>query len=167
MVKMVKEVRVSASPEFIWSIIVKHLKHPEIEGDRNLEWKRLAIKNIRGESLTSKREGVGVKTRWYYTFYGFPYNWDDEVIEWEEFKRITWKSISTWEMVDSFIIIPVNSESKLIYEMEYTPPWGLFGKFHFSLFVNKHLEKHLEYTLRQMKRSAERLSQLHLKKRNS
>ena len=103
MVKMVKEVRVSASPEFIWSIIVKHLKYPEIEGDRDLEWKRLAIKNIRGESLTSKGEGIGVKTRWYYTFYGFPYNWDDEVIEWDEFKRLDLQRVR--DLMDNAIIL--------------------------------------------------------------
>ncbi len=105
--------------------------------------------------MTSKRSGIGVRTRWYYTFHFFNFKWDDEVIEWKEFRKIAWKSISTWDMVDSFTIKPENSETRLIYEMDYTPPYGILGKIWYRLFVHKHLETHLEYTIIQMKRSAE------------
>jgi uncharacterized membrane protein len=135
--------------------MVQHLKYPEKEAEHGPEWEELAIKDVKGESLTSNRTGIGVRTRWYYKFYFYTFKWDDEVIEWEELKRIAWKSISTWRMIDSFTIVPDDAETKLVYEMEYTPPYGILGKIWYGLLVNKHLERNLEYTLRQMKKNAE------------
>ena len=152
---IVKEIMVNAAPKTIWTSMVQHLKYPEKEAQHGPEWDNLVIKNINGEPLSSNRKGIGVKTRWYYKFNFSKFKWDDEVIEWEELRKIAWKSISTWDMVDSFTIKPENHESRLIYEMDYTPPYGFLGKIWYRLFVNKHLEKHLEYTILQMKRSAE------------
>jgi hypothetical protein len=60
-------------------------------------------------------------------------------------------------MVDSFSIEPINNETRLIYAMNYEPPYGILGKLWYRLFVHKHIEKNLEYTLLQMKRNAERV----------
>lgn len=158
--KLIREIQVASRPEIIWNMIVKHLEHPEIEGERDSEWKRLAIKDLRGEALTPNRRGVGVRTRWQYSFYGFPFNWDDEVTEWVEPKRIAWTSISTWKMDDSFTVMAADSESRLVYEMDYVPPYGILGRIHFSLLVHRQLEKHIEYVLRRMKRNAEELARL-------
>jgi uncharacterized membrane protein len=150
-----KKILIKANPETIWTLMVQHLKYPEKEAERGSEWDELVIKNINGEALTAKREDIGVKTRWYYKFYFYTFKWDDEVVEWEPLRKITWKAISTWEMIDSFTITPENSETWLIYEMDYTPPYGTFGGIWYRLFVHKHLKQHLDYTLRQMKKSAE------------
>lgn len=155
MTEIVKEILIEASPKTIWTVMVQHLKYPEKEAEHGPEWEELAIKDVKGESLTSNRTGIGVRTRWYYKFYFYTFKWDDEVIEWEELKRIAWKSISTWRMIDSFTIVPDDAETKLVYEMEYTPPYGILGKIWYGLLVNKHLERNLEYTLRQMKKNAE------------
>ena len=160
MPKIVKEILIDASPEIIWTMMVKHLEHPEIEVERGPEWDGLVIKDIRGEALTPNRIGIGVRTRWYYKFQWYTFKWDDEVTEWEEMRRITWKAISTWDMLDSFTIIPEEKGTKLVYEMDYTAPYGILGKIWYRIFVNKHLEKHLEYTLLQMKRNAEKISKL-------
>ncbi len=146
---------IEAPSEVIWTLMVQHLKYPEKEAERGPEWSELVIKDVKGEALTSNRSGIGVKTRWYYRFYFYTFKWDDEVVEWEELRKITWKAISTWDMVDSFIIRPAGKETRLVYEMDYTPPYGIFGKIWYRLFVHKHLESHLEYTLLQMKRNAE------------
>ncbi len=146
---------INAPPKTIWILMVQHLKFPEREVERGPEWSELAVKDIKGEALTPKRSGIGVRTRWYYKFHFFNFKWDDEATEWKEFRKIAWKSISTWDMVDSFTIKPENRETRLIYEMNYTPPYSILGKTWYRLFVHKHLEKHLEYTLFQMKRSAE------------
>ncbi len=140
--------------------MVQHLKYPEKEVERGPEWDKLVIKNIKGEALTSNRRGIGVKTRWYYKFHFYTFKWDDEVIEWEELRKMTWKSISTWDMVDSFTIKPQNNGTKLTYEMDYTPPYGIFGGIWYRLFVHKHLERHLVYTILQMKRSAEAIEKI-------
>ena len=114
MLNVVQEIMIKATPKTIWTLMVQHLKYPEKEAERGPEWKRLVIKNIKGEALTSSRTGVGVKTRWYYKFYFYTFKWDDEVVEWEELKEIAWKSISTLDMVDSFTIKSENSESRVI-----------------------------------------------------
>jgi len=58
-------------------------------------------------------------------------------------------------MVDSFIVEPAGNATKLTYAMDYTAPYGVLGGMWYRLFVHRHLERHLEYTLLQMKRSAE------------
>jgi uncharacterized membrane protein len=155
MVNVLKEIMIKATPKTIWTLMIQHLKYPEKKTERGPEWDDLVIRDIKGVALTSVRSGIGVKTRWYYKFYFYTFKWDDEVVEWEELNKITWKSISTWDMIDSFTIEPENSETRLIYEMDYTPPYGILGKIWYRLFVHKHLEKHLEYTVLQMKKDAE------------
>lgn len=158
MPEIIKEIMIKAPPDIIWTLMVQHLKYPEKEGERGPEWDKLVIKNIKGKALTSNRKGIGARTRWYYKFYFYTFKWDDEVVEWEELKKITWKSISTWDMVDSFTLKPKNGETRLIYEMDYTPPYGILGRIWYRLFVHRHLKKHLEYTILQMKRSAEAIA---------
>jgi hypothetical protein len=155
--EIVKKIVIKASPRTIWTLMIQHLKYPEKEVNRGLEWDKLVIKEIRGEALTSDRSGIGVKTRWYYKFYFYTFRWDDEVIEWNKLRKIAWKSISTWDMVDSFSIESINNKTRLIYAMNYEPPYGILGKLWYRLFVHKHIEKNLEYTLLQMKRNAERV----------
>jgi hypothetical protein len=48
--------------------MVQHLKFPEREVERGPEWSELAVKDIKGEALTSKRSGIGVRTRWSTSF---------------------------------------------------------------------------------------------------
>ncbi len=163
---ILKEILIKAPSETIWTLMVQHLKYPEKESDRGAKWDELVIKNIKGEALTSNRIGLGVKTRWYYKFYFYTFKWDDEVCNWEELKEIAWKSISTWDMVDSFTINSENDESRLVYRMDYTPPYGILGKIWYRLFVHKHLEKHLEYTISQMKKSSEAIEKFKESRKN-
>ncbi len=166
MPNVVKQIMIKATPNTIWTLMVQHLKYPEKEAERGPEWDRLVIKNMKGEAMTARRSGIGVKTRWYYKFYFYTFKWDDEVVEWEKLRKITWKSISTWDMVDSFTIKPENGEIRLIYEMDYTPPYGILGNIWYRLFVHKHLEKHLEYTIIQMKRGAEAVEKFKESRKN-
>jgi hypothetical protein len=56
----VRETRIEASPEIIWTMIVKHLEYPNIEVERaRPDWHRLVIKDLRGEALTQNRSCVG------------------------------------------------------------------------------------------------------------
>lgn len=160
MTKIVKDILIDAPPEVIWTMMARHQQYPEVEVERGPEWDDLVIKDLRGEALTEQRKGIGARTRWFYKFYWYTFKWDDEVTEWDENRRILWKSISTWEMIDSFDLVPEEGGTRLVYEMEYSPPYGILGKIWYRLFVNRHLEKQLEYTLLQMKRNAEGLSRL-------
>jgi uncharacterized membrane protein len=158
--RIIRSIEINAPPSTLWMMMVKHLKYPRIEDRHGPEWSKLVIKDTFGEALSEKRAGVGVKTRWFYKFHRFSFNWDDEVSDWVEGRKIEWKAISTWRMVDSFTIEPQGEGCRLVYEMDYTPPYWIFGRIFYYLFVNKHLERHLEYVLRQMKRSAEGLKTL-------
>jgi hypothetical protein len=159
MPQILEEIIIDASPEIVWTMLVRHLEYPDYVS-RGPEWDSLVIKDIRGESLSLDRKGVGVKTRWYYKFYWYTFKWDDEVIEWEEKKRITWKALSTWKMIDSFTIYSQQKETRLVYEMDYTPPYGVMGRIWYKLFVHGHLDKNVKYTMLQMKRNAEKISTL-------
>ena len=158
MPEILQEVLVDAPLKILWNLMVQHLKYPEKEAEQGPEWEKLVIKDIRGKALTSKRTGLSVRTKWFYKFHFYSFEWDDEVTEWKELEKITWKSLSTWDMVDSFTIKPDNAHSRLTYEMRYTPPYGIFGKVWYRLFVHRNLEKHLHYTLVQMKRNAEAIA---------
>lgn len=160
MPRITREIAIDVPPKKVWTLIVQHLKYPGREVQRGPEWKKLVIKDLKGEALTPSRSGNGVKTRWYYKFHFYTFKWDDEVIEWKEFEKITWKAISTWEMVDSFEVKPVNGGTVLIYDMRYSAPYGVLGRIWYRLFVHKHLEKHLEYVLKQMKQNAEATARL-------
>ena len=91
----------------------------------------MAIRDTIGEALTKERVGVGVKTRWFYQFHWFSFKWDDEVTVWDEGHKIEWKSISTWRMVDSFTIEPTSEGCRLVYKMDYTPPYGFLEKLYY------------------------------------
>jgi len=158
MPEIVQEILVDAPLKILWNLMVQHLKYPEEEAERGPEWEKLVIKDIRGKTLTSKRTGLGVRTKWFYKFHFYSFEWDDEVTEWKEMEKITWKSLSTWDMVDSFTIKPDNTHSRLTYEMRYTPPNGIFGRVWYRLFVHKNLKTHLHYVLLQMKRNAEAIA---------
>lgn len=152
-----KDIKIKASPETIWNMMVKHQEHPDKEPPRIEGWEKLAIKDLGGEPLTEKRKGLGVRTRWHYKFFFYPFSWDDEVIKWDEKRKIEWKAISDWDMVDSFTLDPVNDETRVIYRMEYTPPYGMLGKIWYKLIVHRYIEKHIDYILRNMKENAERI----------
>ena len=138
--------------------MIQHLKYPDKEPERGPEWHNLVIKDLRGDAVTVDRTGVGVKTRWHYKFYFFTFRWDDEVIEWSQYQKIAWKAISTWDMVDSFTIQPCNDATQLTYDMVYMPPYSVFGNIWYRLFVHKHIDRNIEYTLSQMKKSAEMIA---------
>ena len=75
-----KEILINDASETIWTLMIQHLKYPEKESERGVEWDALVIKNIKGEALTSNRMGIGVKTRWYYKFYFYTFKWDERAL---------------------------------------------------------------------------------------
>ncbi len=158
MVNIIKSVEIQAPPNTIWTIIVRHLEHPEQHEQPDLN--SSSIRGIGGTPLTEKRAGLGVRTRWSYEFRGKRFTWDDEVTGWEDEKLIAWKAISKWTMLDSFELLPTKTGTTVVYRMQYTFPYGPLGWLVAKLLYHRHIEQSIEKTLRDLKHSAERISSL-------
>ncbi len=158
MINIVKSVEIEAPPNIIWTIIVRHLEHPE--QPEQLDSALSLIRGLGGTPLTEKRAGLGVRTRWSYEFRGKRFTWDDEITRWDDEKLIAWKAISKWTMLDSFELLPTKTGTTVVYRMQYKFPYGPLGWLAAKLLYHRHIEKSLEKTLRDLKQSAERISNL-------
>jgi len=98
---------------------------------------------------------VGTRSRWFYTYKGKPFVWDDVVTEWEPEKRIAWKATSAWDMEDSFTLQPEESGTRLIYDMDYGLPYGPLGWLYGKLVLEHRMIRHLSGVLARMKKLAE------------
>ncbi len=156
--RIIESIEIEAPPRIIWTILTKHLEHPEYTDKTNPS--SGLIRGAGGVALTEKRSGLGVRTRWTYAFKGRDYTWDDEVTVWEEGKRIAWKAISVWTMLDSFQLIPNISATQVVYNMEYKFPYGPVGWILARLIYHKHMERSIDETLRSLQKSAERIAAL-------
>ncbi len=143
---------VNCQPDRVWRLLEKHQEHPEVSliqqdpGD---------IQQVRGEALTTQRNGTGTKTRWHYKYGGKPFVWDDVVTVWEPGRRIAWKTTSSWNMMDSFSLTREEDGTRVTYEMGYTLPYGPLGAVYGKLILGPKMRKHLEGVLRRMKRICE------------
>jgi len=139
-------------PSRVWRIIEKHIENP---GVASFPQEPGAIQESHGEPLSQQRSGVGTRTRWYYSYRGKPFTWDDIVTEWEPEKRIVWKATSAWRMKDSFTLWPVDMGTKLVYDMEYNLPYGPLGWIYGRLVLEPRMIKHLKAVLVTMKELCE------------
>ncbi len=98
---------------------------------------------------------MGTRTRWFYTYKGKPFVWDDVVTEWEPEKRIVWKATSGWEMKDSFTLLQEESGTRLIYDMDYHFPYGLLGWLYGKLILEPRMIRHWNRVLQRMKKLCE------------
>jgi hypothetical protein len=60
-------------------------------------------------------------------------------------------------MEDSFILIPTEKGTKLIYVMDYKLPYGILGWIYNKLMLQRSIEENLENTLNSIKKIGERL----------
>ncbi|MCK5628558.1 hypothetical protein KAI12_03745, partial [Candidatus Bathyarchaeota archaeon] len=145
-----KEIMIDSPMKKVWSVIVKHLERPELQGE---DEPKGPIQSRYGIPLSKQRKGVGTKTRWIYQLRTRKFVWDDVVTEWKENEKITWEATSAWEMKDSFILSLVSDKKmRLSYTMDYILPYGILGKIYDRILLRKSMEKYLEETLRQMKK---------------
>lgn len=156
--RIVKSIEINAQSMIVWTILIKHLEYPAHAEKTNHD--SGPIRGVGGVPLTDRRNGLGVRTRWSYEFNGRRYTWDDEVTAWEEGKRIAWKAISMWTMLDSFELIPDTKTTRVVYKMEYRFPYGPFGWLLARLIYHEHMERSIDETLSGLKSSAERIAGL-------
>jgi uncharacterized membrane protein len=149
--KLSRNIRIDSPPARVWRIIEKHLEHPEAPIEREPG----DIQESHAEALSEQRKGVGTRTRWFYTYKGKPFVWDDVVTEWEPEKRIVWKATSGWEMEDSFTLQPEENGTRLGYNMDYSLPYGPLGWLYGKLVLERRMSRHLGRVLARMKKLCE------------
>jgi polyketide cyclase/dehydrase/lipid transport protein len=150
--RLSRNIRIDSPPTRVWRIIEKHLEHPEASP---IEREPGDIQESHGEALSEQRSGVGTRTRWFYTYKGKPFVWDDVVTEWEPGRRIVWKATSGWEMEDSFTLQPEDKSTRLVYDMDYHLPLGLLGWIYGRLVLEPRMIRHLNGMLQRTKRLCE------------
>jgi Polyketide cyclase / dehydrase and lipid transport len=149
-----EEIPIKSPPARVWTIIAKHLEHPELSygGQDPGE-----IMETRGEPLSEQRSGVGTRTRWHYSYRGKPFVWDDVVTAWDPGKYVGWKSTSGWEMEDAFTLTPADTGNwtRLVYDMTYRLPYGLLGRIYGRLILEGRMRKHLKGALERIRNLSE------------
>jgi Polyketide cyclase / dehydrase and lipid transport len=150
--RLSRNLGINSPPARVWKIIEKHIEHPEAQ---TAEHDPGDIQESHAEALSQQRSGVGTRSRWFYTYKGKPFVWDDVVTEWESEKRIAWKATSGWDMKDSFTLQPEENGTRLIYDMEYHLPYGPLGWLYGKLVLERRMIKHLGGVLARMKKLAE------------
>jgi uncharacterized membrane protein len=152
MVRLSRNIKIGSSPARVWRIIEKHLEHPDATPtERELD----DIQESHAEALSEQRSGVGTRSRWFYTYKGKPFVWDDVVTEWEPEKRIAWKTTSSWKMKDSFTLQLEENGTQLVYDMDYDLPYGPLGWLYGKLILEPRMARHLRRVLARMKRLCE------------
>jgi uncharacterized membrane protein len=152
MVRLSRNIKIDSSPARVWRIIEKHLEHPEVAPQ---EQDPREVQESHGEALSEQRSGVGTRTRWFYTYKGKPFVWDDIVTEWKPEKSIEWKATSGWEMKDSFTLRPEENGTLIVYDMDYHLPYGPLGWLYGKLILDRQMSRHLSGVLARMKRLCE------------
>jgi uncharacterized membrane protein len=150
--RLSRNIRIDSSPSRVWRIIEKHLEHPEVA---SREQDPGDVQESHGEALSEQRSDVGTRTRWFYTYKGKPFVWDDVVTEWKPEKRIEWKATSGWKMKDSFTLQQEENGTRLIYDMDYHLPYGPLGWLYGKLILDRQMSRHLSGVLARMKRLCE------------
>ncbi len=105
--------------------------------------------------MSEQRGGVGTRTRWFYSYKGRRFAWDDLVTEWVPEKRIVWKATSGWQMEDSFTLQKEETGTRLVYDMSYRLPYGPLGWLYGKLILEPRMRRHLNNILQRTKNLSE------------
>ena len=150
--RLTRSISINCPPSRVWRIIEKHLEHPQIS---TLEQEPGEIQESHGEALSEQRAGVGTRTRWFYSYKRKPFTWDDVVTDWEPQRKVAWKTVSTWDMQDSFSLQPEGKGTRLTYDMNYHLPYGPLGWLYGKMVLESRMNRHLTGVLQRMKKLCE------------
>ncbi len=116
--------------------------------ERQPEW----MPNIKSHIITSDRkEGVGITTHCITEEGGRRIEWDSEVTEWEENRKIAWECKPPLKNKGSFTLEPTDKGTKVIFEMEYELPYSVLGKIIDMVKVKKEIEENISKGLENLK----------------
>jgi uncharacterized membrane protein len=140
MTKIEKLIDIKATPEKVFNYIKDLEKQPE--------W----MPSIKSHKITSERkEGKGITTHCITEPGGRKVEWDAEVIEWEENKKLAWECKPPLKNKGRFTLEPTSEGTNFMIEMEYELPYSVIGKIIDKVKVHKQMEGEIEEGLKNLK----------------
>ena len=152
-----KSIEIKAPPEKVWEMLAL---------DRLLEWSE-GYNALKSVEYTSEVQTPKDKYRVGATAHGIPkkegesIKFNFEITDSLENEKITIRVYDkvyrgTVTVLATFILEPVEAETKLTYVGDYEMPWGIFGKFLDKLFIHRMLEKDVRTELENLKNILEK-----------
>lgn len=136
MTRIVKSIEIEAPREEVWKIVAYPENLPKfIDGIEDYE------------ILSDNRVGVGAKYRWRARYLGKEVKIKEEITEWEENKRVSYKGLGRWDYDFTVEIASSNSKTKLTLDWDYefeSPLLKLLDKIFLKRMVKNPSKKALE-----------------------
>jgi len=147
-----KSIEIKASSDKVWEMLAL---------DRLLEW-QLGFDKVKSVEYTSEVSTPKDKYRVGASAHGIPkkqgesIKFNFEITESLENEKITHRIyeklfLGTFTLLTTYILEPVEAETKFTYVGDYEMPWGIFGKFLDKLFIRRIAEKDLGTELENLK----------------
>jgi uncharacterized membrane protein len=145
MSKIEKPIEIKATPEKVFNYIKDLEKQPD--------W----MASIKSHKITSERkEGVGITTHCVTEPAGRRMEYDSEVTEWEENRRLAWECRPPMKNKGSFTLEPIDDGTRVLFEMEYELPYWLLGIIIDKIKVRKEIQESISKDLENLKDILER-----------
>ena len=146
MTKLTKMIEIEAAPEKVFAFINDLKKENEIS------------KGFAEGELTSKGPiGVGSTIHYVAKAGGSQAEWDAEITEFVENKKVAMRSIgaSKFKFIGVRTLEPTAKGTKFTSSMDYQLPYSILGRVVDKLRVRKDMEKSMDRTLASMKKAIE------------
>ena len=152
MTRIENSIKINASPEKIWEMLAL---------DRLEEW-QLGYSKLKSVEYTSEVHTPKDKYKVGATAHGIPkkqgesIKFNFEITESLENEKIAHRICEkmyrgTFTLLTTFILEPVEAETKFTYVGDYEMPWGILGKFLDRLFIHRIAERDLGRELEALK----------------
>ncbi len=142
--KLTKSIEIAASPETVFDFII------------DMEKMNKAHEGFTEAQYTSNGPvGVGTTAHFIGTHGGSRTEWNMEITEFEQNKRVSWNSLGPDKLTMIYTVEPTSNGTKLTHFGEYELPYSVLGKLVDKLKVSKDVEKEVTLQLEKAKKALE------------
>jgi carbon monoxide dehydrogenase subunit G len=151
--KVTKSIEIEASPEKVFAFIIDREKMNEA----GKGFVAISCYPTEGEYTSKGPVGVGSTLHFARKAGGSQIAWDYEITEFVNNKKVAMRTIgaSKFKIVGSWTLEPTAKGTKLLYSMDYEPPYSVLGKVVDKLKSSKDIEKSMEKQLGNIKKALE------------
>ena len=136
MARIERSIEAKAPIKKVWAFMINFENYPSFfKGLKKLEY------------ITEQRSGVGAKTHWVMESGGQEIEWEAEITEWVENKKMAWRSTSGMKNNGYWSIEPTEAGTKLTLMMEYELPGSILGKIIDKLKVEREFTEKIDESL--------------------
>lgn len=139
-----KLIEINAPPEKIW---------PMIQWDRLPEWYD-PVKKV--EWTSKEKYTVGTTVRIIDKFKGFKGDWNAEMTEYIENKKVSWRATKGFTGFGTRTLSPAKEGTKMTDMMDYEMPYSVLGKLLGKLGMYKAFDKSFDVGLKKLKDMVEK-----------